>query len=87
MQSFRGRTLEESQKAASLYGVDGAQFPWETSMSDGSDATTGASLWSEQHITIDVALGVWATARSINSTAFTRDTAFPVLSNVVRTNG
>ena len=48
----------------------------------GSDATTGGSLWSEQHITIDVALGVWAAARSINSTAFIRDTAFPVLSNV-----
>lgn len=51
-------------------------------MSDGSDATTGASLWSEQHITLDVALGVWSAARAINSTAFTRDTAFPVLSNV-----
>ena len=51
-------------------------------MSDGSDATTGASLWSEQHITVDVALGVWAAARSINSTDFTRDTAFPVLANV-----
>jgi hypothetical protein len=82
VQSFRGRTLVQAQKIASLYGVDGSQFPWETAMSDGSDATTGASLWSEQHITLDVALGVWSAARAINSTAFTRDTAFPVLSNV-----
>ena len=82
VQGFRGRKLEEPQTIASLYGVGGAQLPWETAMSDGSDATTGGSLWSEQHITLDVALGVFAAARSINSTAFTRDTAFPVLSNV-----
>ena len=79
---FRGRFLSEAQKQAGLFGYRGAMYPWQTDTHDGSGATVGGSAWSEQHITLDVALGVWATARALNDMSFNLNTAFPVLSEV-----
>ena len=41
-------------------------YPWETDTSDGSGATIGGSAWSEQHITLDVALGIAAHSLSVS---------------------
>ena len=60
----------------------GAHYPWETAPSDGHDAAVAPTDWSEQHISLDVALGTIATARALNDSDFNRETAFPVVSNV-----
>ena len=60
----------------------GAHYPWETAPSDGHDAAVAPTDWSEQHISLDVALGTIATARALNDSEFNRETAFPVVSNV-----
>jgi hypothetical protein len=81
---FRGRTLDMAKRNAGLYGLEGAMYPWETATSDGHDACVAGSDWSEQHITLDVGLGVLATARASNDVDFNLNTAFPVLSNVAK---
>lgn len=81
---FRGRTLDMAKRNAGLYGLDGAMYPWETATSDGHDACVAGGDWSEQHITLDVGLGVLATARAYNDVDFNLNTAFPVLSNVAK---
>jgi hypothetical protein len=48
----------------------------------GHDAAVAPTDWSEQHISLDVALGTLATARALNDADFNRETAFPVVSNV-----
>ena len=79
---FRGRTVEMAQRNAGLYGLEGAHFPWETAPNDGHDAAVAPTDWSEQHISLDVALGTLATARALNDSDWNRETAFPVVSNV-----
>lgn len=79
---FRGRTLDMAKRNAGMYGYEGAQFPWETATNDGHDAAVAPTDWSEQHISLDVALGVLATARAYNDSDYNRDTAYPVLLQV-----
>ena len=64
----------------------GAHYPWETAPSDGHDAAVAPTDWSEQHISLDVALGTVATARALNDSDFNRETAFPIVSNVAGAN-
>jgi trehalose/maltose hydrolase-like predicted phosphorylase len=57
--AFRGRTLQMARNNAALYGFRGAMYAWETSERDGHGAALAPTGWSEHHITVDVANGVW----------------------------
>lgn len=79
---FRARTLDMAKRNAGLYGYKGAQYPWEAASSDGHDASVTPTGESDQHVTLDVALGVLATARALNDTDYNMETAFPVVREV-----
>ncbi|HWT73344.1 MAG TPA: glycosyl hydrolase family 65 protein [Mobilitalea sp.] len=73
LEIYRYLTLEGAHKKAKENGYEGAQFPWESAWLDAGEVTpvwgdvdivTGlpTKIWSgfiEQHITADVAYGIW----------------------------
>lgn len=81
---FRVRSLKYAQDLAKLFGYRGAQFPWEAAPVGGYETTpTFADTgWIEQHITPDVALGLWEYQLATNDPTFLREGAWPVIKNV-----
>ena len=79
---FRGKTVGMAKTNAALYGYQGAMYPWETAETDGHGATIAGSGWSEQHISVDVANGVWDAALALGDTDYFREVAYPVLREV-----
>lgn len=73
LEEYRYLSLEGAHKKAASNGLEGAQFPWESAWLDDGEVTpvwgaadiiTGlpTKIWSgfiEQHITADVAYGIW----------------------------
>jgi trehalose/maltose hydrolase-like predicted phosphorylase len=78
---FRVRGLTNARRLAALYGLRGAQFPWEASPIDGADVTPtfAGTGWQEQHVTPDVALGFWEYHVLTGDENFLREGAWPVL--------
>ncbi len=78
---FRLRGLEYARRQAALYGFRGAQFPWEAAQTSGYETTPtfAATGWGEQHVTPDVALGVWEYQLATNDRDFLREGAWPIL--------
>jgi trehalose/maltose hydrolase-like predicted phosphorylase len=78
---FRLRGLSAARHNASLFGYRGAQFPWEATQTDGSEATpTFADTgWSEQHVVPDVALAFWQYQQATADPEFLRRGTWPVL--------
>lgn len=83
---FRVRSLTDAKRLAKLLGYRGAQFPWEAAPVGGYETTpTFASTgWAEQHITPDVALGIWEYQLATNDPSFLQQGTWPVLQNVAR---
>ena len=90
---YRYNTLSGAHKKAKDNGYEGAQYPWESAwLNDGevtpvwgaADIVTGKStkIWSgfiEQHITSDVALGVWQYANVSNDIEFMDKYGYEIL--------
>ena len=55
---------------------------WESSPRDGHGATLAPTGWSEQHVSLDVASGVWAAALVLDETDYYREVAYPLLRDV-----
>ena len=70
-----------ARRNARLYGRQGLQFPWESSMSTGEESTPGAGkgAWHEDHVTLDVAHAFAQYARATGDTVFLREHAWPIL--------
>ena len=81
---YRVRGLAAAQRLASLFGFRGAQFPWEAGEIDGSQVTPtfAGTGWLEQHVTPDVALGIWEYQLATNDVSFHREGTWPVLKAV-----
>jgi trehalose/maltose hydrolase-like predicted phosphorylase len=78
---YRGSRLPAARANATLTGYRGAQFPWESSLRHGHEATPigAAAPATEHHISMDVAC---AFARYVHATGdrqFARAEAWPVL--------
>jgi len=84
MVNFRRRTLEEAEKIASLYGCQGAQYPWETSQrSGGEDCPDAAHTgWSEQFMSHHVAIAQWQYCLVTGDEVYMREGAWPVLREI-----
>jgi hypothetical protein len=84
---FRVRTHSAARKIALQFGYDGALFPWQSSGIDGFEAQA-PDAWSggqvEEHITPDVAVGVWESTRPSGDDDFGRHEAWPLLRDVAR---
>ncbi|MEN3305210.1 MAG: hypothetical protein V7603_1412 [Micromonosporaceae bacterium] len=81
---YRGSRLPAARANATLTGYNGAQYPWESSLRHGHEATPidGRAPATEHHISMDVAN---AFARYVHATGdlrFARAEAWPVLSAV-----
>lgn len=93
LETYRYKTLDGARKKAALGGYDGAQFPWESAwVEDGevtpafgdADLITGLPqvIWTgkiEQHITADVAYGVWQYADAWGDEAFLDDMGWEII--------
>src|SRR5262249_34923861 len=69
---------------ARLNGLQGAQYPWESSLSTGHEATAMGPLGpaTEQHVSMDVALAFARYVHATGDLAFARYEAVEVLATV-----
>ena len=84
---FRARTLPAAQRNAALFGIAGAMFPWMAGHGtdlDGAATDNAPQSYAEQHISLDVANGIWEVALVLNDAGFTLEVAWPVLREVAR---
>ena len=82
---FRHGMLGAARDNARLFGRRGAQYPWEAMPGEeGADETPPAAntAWAEQHITPDVAIGVYEAALASADQTFVAEKAWPVLSGI-----
>ena len=78
---FRLRGLQFAKRQAALYGFRGAQYPWEAAQTEGFETTPtfAGTGWGEQHVSPDVALGVWEYQLATNDQEFLRLGTWPIL--------
>jgi protein-glucosylgalactosylhydroxylysine glucosidase len=81
---YRAQHLPAAQQNAAMNGFAGAQYPWESAVKSGEEATPGSghAPTVEHHVSQDIAI---ALARHVHATGdmnFAREHAWPVLSNV-----
>ncbi len=93
LEEYRFNTIGGARKKALDNGYMGAQYPWESAWSDDGEVTpvwgaadivTGKStkIWSgfiEQHITSDVALGVWQYFKVTNDVNFMEKHGYEIM--------
>jgi hypothetical protein len=82
--SYRTRGVDAARRNAQMLGYGGIQFPWESGLGSGEEASPmgGDASRYEDHVSVDVAL---AFARYLQLTAddgFLREEAWPVLQGV-----
>jgi protein-glucosylgalactosylhydroxylysine glucosidase len=84
MVGFRRNTLDAAEKIASLYGCQGAQYPWQSSPRSGSEGCPHAAHtgWSEQHVNHHVAIAQWQYCLVTGDEVYMREGAWPVLKGV-----
>jgi len=84
MVNFRRRTLDAAEKIASLYGCQGAQYPWESAPLTGAEVCPHAANtgWSEQHVANAVAIAQWQYCLATGDQGYMREGAWPVLKGV-----
>jgi len=84
MVDFRRRTLEAAEKIASLYGCQGAQYPWQSTPRSGSEGCPHAAHtgWSEQHVNHHVAIAQWQYCLITGDEVYMREGAWPVLKGI-----
>jgi protein-glucosylgalactosylhydroxylysine glucosidase len=81
---YRGARLGAAYANATLNGYGGAQYPWESSLQHGHEATPieGKAPATELHVSMDVALAFARYVHVTNDLQFARNEAWPVLTAV-----
>lgn len=98
LEKYRYSTLEGARRKALEGGFEGAQFPWESAwVSDGevtpdfgdADLVTGLpqTIWTgkiEQHITADVAYGIWQYWEMTGDQDFMEECGYEIILDTAR---
>jgi trehalose/maltose hydrolase-like predicted phosphorylase len=81
---YRSRRLPSARTNAAMYGRRGAQFPWESSIRNGDEASPneGAAAAHEHHVSMDVAFAFSQFLHATHDWRWGREHAWPVLSEV-----
>jgi trehalose/maltose hydrolase-like predicted phosphorylase len=81
---FRFRGLNAAMKNAKMSGYRGAQFPWESSLRHGEEASPGDGTASahEHHVSLDVAFAFIQHVHATGDLEYARERAWPVLRGV-----
>jgi hypothetical protein len=84
MLRYRADRLPAARANARLTGYRGAQYPWESSLRHGHEATPTHSLGpaAEHHVSADVAIAFARYVQATGDDDFAREVAWPVLSAV-----
>jgi len=80
---YRIDRLGKAKQKASVYGYQGAMYPWESD-DTGEEATPSWALTGtfEHHITADIGIALWNYFRVTHDTAWLRSKAYPVLAEI-----
>jgi hypothetical protein len=76
---YRYRHLEGAHQNASLHGWLGAMYPWESCPVHGDEVTPGARPYTEDHVSMDVALAFTSYIQATGDLDFARRVGWPVL--------
>jgi trehalose/maltose hydrolase-like predicted phosphorylase len=76
---YRFRHLDQARHFASLHGWRGAMYPWESCPQHGEESTPGARPYTEDHVTLDVALAFASYVHATGDRDEARRLAWPVL--------
>ena len=79
---YRFRHLDAAQRFAALHGWRGALYPWESCPQHGEESTPGARPYTEDHVTLDVALAFASYVHATGDLDYARRVAWPVLRSV-----
>ena len=79
---YRSRHLEAAHHNAALHGWLGAMYPWESCPVHGDEVTPGARPYTEDHVSLDIALAFASYAHVIGDLDHTRRFGWPVLRSV-----
>ena len=82
---YRSDRLPQARSNAKLWGYKGAQFPWESSLVNGDEASpgSGSAAAFEHHVSLDIALAFARHAQVTGDEHFARKVAWPVVREVV----
>jgi len=83
MINYRVNRLDEARHKASVYGYDGAMFPWESD-DTGDEATPPFALTGtfEHHITADIAIAAWNYYRVTGDKRWLEEKGYPLLKEI-----
>ncbi len=79
---YRARHLTEARRNAATHGRRGAMYPWESCPQHGEEATPGARPYTEDHVTLDVALAFASYVHATGDLDYAERVAWPVLREV-----
>jgi trehalose/maltose hydrolase-like predicted phosphorylase len=79
---YRHRHLGAARHNARLHGWLGAMYPWESCPIHGDEVTPGARPYTEDHVTLDVALAFAGYVDATGDRDYARRYAWPVLRDV-----
>lgn len=79
---YRFRHLDAARRLAALHGRRGAMYPWESCPQHGEESTPGARPYTEDHVTLDVALAFASYVHATGDADYARRVAWPVLRSV-----
>ena len=81
---YRSRCLPAARMNAAMHGRPGAQFPWESGLREGDEASPneGAAAAHEHHVSMDVAFAFSQFLHATHDWRWGREHAWPVLSEV-----
>jgi protein-glucosylgalactosylhydroxylysine glucosidase len=79
---YRFRNLTAARHHAALHGHRGAMYPWESCPQHGEESTPGARPYTEDHVTLDVALAFASYVHATGDIDYARRVAWPVLRSV-----
>jgi trehalose/maltose hydrolase-like predicted phosphorylase len=76
---YRFRHLDAARRLAATHGRRGAMYPWESCPQHGEEATPGARPYTEDHVTLDVALAFASYVHATGDLDYAERVAWPVL--------
>jgi trehalose/maltose hydrolase-like predicted phosphorylase len=76
---YRARHLKAAERLAATHGRRGAMYPWESCPQHGEEATPGARPYTEDHVTLDVALAFASYVHATGDLDYAERVAWPVL--------
>lgn len=81
---YRSRSVEAARRNAQMLGCGGIQFPWESGLGSGDEASpmAGDASRFEDHVSVDVALSFARYLQVTGDDEFLREEAWPVFQGV-----